>query len=165
MRIIEGLKAIKHLDRKIEKNLKRISEWCSYEVDESNPESPLYNAEDIVRMKQQIMDWSIEKAKLRHLLHKTNIKTIVEFDGKSYNIDQLLLLSTMVIPTRLNMLKQLTRRSISRKSIYTGDDKKIKVIMQYDPKEREKDIDALDNLSVKVSALLDSLTLNTEMVE
>jgi len=167
MKIIEALKAIKHLDRKIEKNLERIAAWCSYELDESNPEPPLYNTEDITKMRQQVSDWLIEKAKLRHLLHKTNIKTIVEFDGKTFNIDQLLIIKTMVLPSRLDMLKRLTRRNASsrRGSFALTEDKKVKIIMQYDPKEREKEIDSIDNMSVKISALLDTLTLNTELVE
>jgi len=166
MKIIEALKAIKHLDRKIEKNLERIAAWCSYELDESNPEPPLYNAEDIAKMRQQITDWLYEKAKLRHLLHKTNIKTIVEFDGKTFNIDQLLIIKTMVLPSRLDMLKRLTRRNASsRRGVFTDTEKKVKIVMQYDPKEREKEIDSIDNMSVKISALLDTLTLNTELVE
>lgn len=165
MKIIEALKAIKHLDRKIEKALERISTWCSYEMDETNPEPPLYDAADIVKMRQQVIDWTFEKAKLRHLLHKTNINTRVEFDGKSYNIDQLLLLNTVVIPARLDMLKRLSRRSISRRGFVDTTDKKIKIVMQYDPKEREKEIDSLDNMAVKISALLDAVTLNTELTE
>lgn len=166
MKIIEALKAIKHLDRKIEKALERISMWCSYELDETNPEPPLYNADDISKMRQQVIDWTLEKARLRHLLHKTNINTNVEFDGKTYNIDQLLLLNTVVIPARKDMLKQLTRRSISRRSFISDTtNSKVKIVMQYDPKEREKEMDSLDNTSMKISALLDNLTLNTEIVE
>jgi hypothetical protein len=140
--------------------------WCSYELDETNPEPPLYNADDISKMRQQVIDWTLEKARLRHLLHKTNIKTSVEFDGKTYNIDQLLLLNTVVIPARKDMLKQLTRRSISRRSFISDTtNSKIKIVMQYDPKEREKEMDSLDNISMKISALLDNLTLTTEVVE
>jgi hypothetical protein len=165
MKIIEALKAIKHLDRKIEKALERISTWCSYELDETNPEPPLYNADDISKMRQQVIDWTLEKARLRHLLHKTNIKTSVEFDGKTYNIDQLLLLKTVVIPARIDMLKRLTRRNPSHRSFIKDSDKKVKIVMQYDPKEREKEVDSLDNISMKISALLDNLTLTTEVVE
>lgn len=165
MKIIEALKAIKQYDRKIEKTQERIAAWCSYEVDEKDPEPPLYNADDISKMRQQISDWVSEKAKLRHLIHKTNVRTAVEFDGKTFNIDQLLILKTVVIPARLNVLKQLTRRSPSRRSFVDTADKKVKIIMQYDPKEREKEVDALEDMSTKISALLDTLTLNTSLLE
>ena len=37
MKIIEALKKIKHLDRKIEKTSDRISKWCSYIDDKEEP--------------------------------------------------------------------------------------------------------------------------------
>ena len=162
MKIIEALKKIKHLDRKIEKAGERITIWSSYveTINEGDlvAEEPLYNAKDIMIMVQQTNDWQQEKARLRHLLHRTNILTSAKFDNKVYNIDELLLLQNIVLPEKLNTQKRLSRQRILNPA-------KQRVIMQYDPKEREKEIDSIEDTATRLNALLDQLSLSVEVLE
>lgn len=168
MKIIEVLKKIKHLDRKTEKNQERISEWCSYSTTETNPETPNYNAEELRAMIQQIGDWQTEKARLRHILHKTNIETNVEFDGKFYNIDQLLLIQSIILPSQLKVLKSLSRqRKDSDMYGYNSHikEEKKKIIMQYEPRERDISIDKVENIMTKLNDLLDQLSITIDVKE
>lgn len=161
MKIIEALKQIKHLDRKTKKAEERVAVWCSFIVDEANPEKPLYDTEELRKMVQQTTDWQKEKAKIRHQLHKTNLSVSAVFDGKERNIDELLLLQAIVIPKQIEILKLMSRKNVG---IYEKREK-VKTVLQYDPKAKEKEIDSLENMAIDLNNLLDSLSLSVDVIE
>ena len=164
MKILEALKNIKHLSRKIEKNMERISKWCSFIDEDLGGNLPTYNTEDIRKLMQQNMDWVREKARLRHLLHKINALTQVEFMGRTYAIDELLCMQNMIIPQQKDQLGLLKRKE---KGVYYGGNKdnKAKVILQYDPRKRDNDIAEIEEIELKLSDVLDSVNINVELVE
>lgn len=155
MTILQALKKIKHLDRKIEKNMKRIQRWCSYFDDEQ----PLYDGGGIKRLIQSSNDMIDESTNLRHQIHATNTATKMEFDNKEMTLDELIALKTSTIPKRLQVLSVLRR-----KEKQYHHDKDVKVVLQYDPSARDKVVDALENMSDEVDALLDHMNISTELV-
>ncbi len=157
MKIIEALKKIKHLDRKIEKTQSRIDKWCSY-IEEEIGEEPVYNSEDIRKMQQQISDWLKEKAYLRHRLHITNLQTTEKYDHKNYTIDELLGMKEIIIPMEIHSLRLMRRKE--KRGLY-GDNR---VINQFDSKERDKEIDRLENKMNEIDIILDRLTLETDVI-
>ena len=164
MKIIEALKKIKHLDRKIDKTTTRITAWASYLEDKTATEEenkPQYDAQDIAGMIQQISDWVREKAKLRHRLHKTNLQTTAEFNGKAHTIDELLGLKEMIIPQQIKTLQLLRRKE---KPTY-GDTKHLRAVLQYDPKKRDEIIEKLEHGLEELDALLDHITIEVDIVE
>lgn len=163
MKIIEALKKIKHLDRKIEKTSDRISKWCSYIDDKEKPTAPVYNEEDIRRMLQQIEDWTKEKAHLRHRLHKTNLHTTFGLWNKVYTLDELLGLKEIVIPRLIETQKLMRRKEKGR--WYAGDNKNAVTINQFDPKQRDKAIDSLENQKEEIDAVVDRLSIEVDVVE
>jgi len=163
MHILAALKKIKHLDRKIEKDLKRIRQWSSFIRNVDDEEKPQYDEEDIRRMMQSVSDMTNEKARLRHLLHKTNMLTTVEFQGKSRTIDELLILQSIIIPGKIAALNHLNRKEKGHG--YHQPDKDDRVIMQYDPKKKTTAIDALEDQAEQLNAFLDECSMNVELVE
>lgn len=162
MKILAALKKIKHLDRKKEKAMERIDKWSSYVNDTNDPTTPLYNAEEIRKLRQQIHDWMMEKASLRHRLHKTNLQTTVEFMGKARTLDELLCLQAIVLPVDIKSWKALNRKS---KPYHGSGQPHINVVLQYDPKEKDKAIDDIENVMVELNELLDHMTIETDLVE
>lgn len=169
MKIIEALKKIKNLDRKIEKNKERISKWCSFIdidlVEKGGTPEPTYGPEDIRRMMQQNYDWFWEKARIRHRLHKTNLVTKAFFDGAEYNIDQLLCLQNIVLPQEIAQWKSLRRKEKSggygrRDELTAG-----RVVLQYNPRERDMHIEKVEDTAARLDELLDKLNLETDLVE
>jgi hypothetical protein len=162
MKILHALKKIKHLDRKIEKTLKRIGNYCSVVVDNDNDAGPAYSADDIRTMQQQVRDWATHKAAIRGALHLTNVRTKVEFGGKNLSIDELLLLQNIVIPAEMACLTSLRRKE---KGGYRNSDSKDSwVVMQYNPKERDMAIEKLENKKEELDMLLDNLNIETDVV-
>jgi len=163
MKILAALKKIKHLDRKMEKTLNRISKYCSVIVDNENDDAPVYNGQDIRTMQQQVKDWATHKAAIRSALHLTNVRTKVKFDGKSLSIDELLLLQNVVIPAEMSTLTCLSRKE---KGGYGNNSisKDSWVIVQYEPKQRDMDIEKLENKKEELDELLDNLNIETDVV-
>jgi len=163
MKILAALKKIKHLDRKIEKTLKRIENWCSIIVDNEKDPAPVYNAEDVRKMRQRVIDWSTEKVRIRAALHLTNVRTVVDFEGKEHSIDELLLEQNVIIPAQLKAWSAMRRKE--KGSGYRSTDSKDSwVVMQFDPKERDMEIEKLEYLKERLDELLDNLNIETDVI-
>ena len=162
MKILAALKRIKHLDRKIEKTMKRIEKYCSYIVENEQDPKPPYDGADIKKMQQQITDWSVEKARIRAAMHKTNIETKVLWDKRVYTIDELLLLQKVLLPAQIAMYKLLRRKE---KGGWRDDNKKDSyVVLQYDPKERDAEIEKIEYQMEQLDELLDNTNIETDVV-
>ena len=151
--IFQNLKKIKHLNRKIIKTSERIQKWCSH----FDNEEPQY---DITTLIQSVNDMIIEKARLKHELHKTNIEIEVLFQGKLMSLDELIALVSVIIPAKIATLRLLRRRERGYKII----DEKLKVITHYDPADRDKKIDVLEYTLEKAENVLDNVNITTEIV-
>ncbi len=153
--VIQGLKRIKHLLRKIETTQGRIARWCSY----TNDEEPLYT--DINALIQSANDMQAEVGKIRHAIHKLNATTVVTFKDKETTLDELLIEATVNIPVRIATLKTLRRKE---KNGYMHNAKQeVKVILQYDPHKRDKDLDALIELQSDINDFIDIMNIQLEL--
>lgn len=162
MKILQALKKIKHIDRKIEKQSERISKYCSVIMEPGDPKPP-YSSDDIRKMLQSIKDLLLKKAEIRAALHRTNVTATVMFEGKEETIDKLLLLQNVFIPTIMNAFKKL-RRKEKRDRYGETYSKEAKVILQYDPRERDKSIEELEDLLQKLDDTLDKANIETDVI-
>ena len=153
--ILQALKKIKHIDRKIEKTRERIQKWCSYIDPFEAP--PQY---DTNKLLQSVKDMLVAKAGLRHALHMTNALHCVEYKGKRITVDELLITATIVIPAIIETLKLQHRRE---KPYGLKDMAEQKVVMQYDPSNRDKAIDSLENELMEIDTLLDEVNITTDI--
>ena len=163
MKIITALKKIKHLDKKIAKNQSRIAEWASYFTDEDRSVKPTYNSREIEVMFQQIKDWLDVKMQIRHALHLTNLTVTRDFENRKYTLDELLLLQNVVIPEQITSLKKLQRKQKDRYSSGRNDIY-VHSVVQFDAFDRDKKIDALEDKKTKIDEILDSASLEEEVI-
>jgi hypothetical protein len=154
--ILQALKKIKHLDRKIEVNQERIKKWCSYIDPMDTP--PQYDTNKLI---QSVNDMLKEKARIRHALHRTNALHTVKYKGKKITVDDLLIMSTLTIPSMIHTLKLQRRKEKPYRM--TKDDLEQKVILQYDPKERDRTVDGLENDLMEMDAILDEINITTDI--
>jgi len=132
-------------------------------MDNEKDPDPVYNTEDLKKMHQQVRDWAAEKVRIRHALHVTNIETKIEYNGKDRSIDELLLIQNVLLPAELSGLKSLRREEKGGYGRSTAS-KDSWVILQYDPKERDIAIEALEHQMEKLDELLDNLNIETDVV-
>jgi len=166
MKILAALKKIKHIDRKIEKNMNRIGKWCSYIVENKDDLAPTYNTDDISRMHQQISDWSAQKAAIRHAIHVTNIRTVCDWNGhKGVSIDELLLIQNVILPQKLSAQKAMRRVEKGGGYMSRHDTNKDSyVVLQYDPKKRDMVIESIENEKDSLDEKLDNLNIETDVI-
>ncbi len=166
MTILEVLKKIKHIDRKIDKNKERLAKWCSYFNIEIGPgEEPLYIAKKLM---QSLSDLITIRGSYRHALHKANIDNKVEYAGKELTIDELLVLRTSTLPANIAYLKLLRRKEknyVALRHLTDEERKDVRVITQFDPLARDKAIDDIENEMANLDKLLDetNITLTTDV--
>ena len=156
--ILQTLKKIKHLDRKIEKNQKRILKCASYVSPEE--EKPLY---DPLKLVQSVNDMIIEVYKLKHSLHYTNATVRIKYRDKNITIDELLLMRTVIIPRLIETQVLLKKKSITSRYGDNQYKKGSKVIKLYDPREKDKAIDRLEDELANIDGLLDEINITQEV--
>jgi hypothetical protein len=159
MKILAALKKIKHLDRKIEKTLLRIDRWSSYIIDNEEDPGAVYDEKDIFTMQQKIADWAAVKVRIRLALHLTNVRTKTMWEKKEYSIDELLLVQNVFMPAKMRALKTLNRKEKG----YNAP-KETRVVLQYDPKQRDMDIERIELQKEGLDELLDNLNIETEVI-
>lgn len=152
--IIQGLKTIKHLSRKIETTNARIARWCSHTSDEE----PLYT--NIDALIQSVSDMQTEICKIRHAIHLVNANKVVTFENKETTLDELLLEATVTIPGKLATLALLRRKE---KNNFRQPQTDIKVILQYDPAKRDKLVDQLTERQANIHDFIDTLNIQLEL--
>lgn len=152
--IIQGLKTIKHLSRKIETTNARIGRWCSFTSDEE----PLYT--NIEALIQSVSDMQTEICKTRHAIHLVNANKVVTFENKETTLDELLLEATITIPSKLATLALLRRKE---KNNFRQVQNDTKVILQYDPSKRDKLIDQLTERQANIHDFIDTMNIQLEL--
>ena len=153
MTILEGLKRIKHLGRKIDQVNERIKKWCSHY---SNVD-PLYT--DMRALVQSVVDMSKEQTIVQHRIHLTNANTIIEYKGTTLSIDELLAVRTRVLPAERLALVAMRRKEPPYRP--NKDDEKITVITNYDPKKRDQRLEEIEFALEEIDNLLDRLNMVT----
>jgi len=155
MTILQVLKKIKHLDRKINTIKDRISRWCSHSEDEPSPY-------EIPKLQQSLSSLVDEISKLRHVLHATNAITMVQMEGEASpkTLDEYIILKTFVLPQKIEALK-LMHRSERGYSAPAS----VKNVIEYDPSERDKQIDKYEYQLEKIDTFLDTMNITLAVME
>ena len=173
MTILEVLKKIKHVDRKIEKLKLRLEEWCSYYDIKLDPgQQPLYDAKKLL---QALNDLITLKSVYRHALHKANIEHKVEYKGKKLTIDELIMMRTVTLPAKKQCLELLRRKEkgyVDLRHLSEEERKEVKVITHpfkaaslFDSIRRDRSIDEIDDEMANLDLLLDdtNIVLKTDI--
>lgn len=145
MKIIEGLKKVKHLEKKINDLTEKIGKYCAdTELDE-----PIYADQkgQISQWLQSVHDSTLEIERLKYRINKTNISTLVkiEINGKHIekSIYEWILRRTKLARFDEGAWKTLSDRGLQalayRKS-QDGTTKQYNVRLYYDPKEKDSKI-------------------------
>jgi len=161
MKILQALKKIKHIDRKIKKQADRVAKYCSV-ILEPGDAPPPYTEEDIRRMLQSITDLLTDKCLIRAALHRTNVNTAVEFQGQKKSIDELLLLQNVFLPIYKNVLASMRRKE--KQGAYRNYSKEAKVVLHYSPAERDKHIEEIENVLEELNDILDNANIETDVI-
>jgi len=155
MTILEVLKKIKHVDRKIEKLKLRLEEWCSYYDIKLDPgQQPLYDAKKLLQALNDLI--TLKK-------------------GKKLTIDELIMMRTVTLPAKKQCLELLRRKEkgyVDLRHLSEEERKEVKVITHpfkaaslFDSIRRDRSIDEIDDEMANLDLLLDdtNIVLKTDI--
>jgi len=169
MKIIEGMKQIKDLQRKASDLRIKIGN-CSADLD---VETPLYEEQKTkVRGWLQAHDDIIQEIlKLRVAIQRTNLATdvTVELGGKAVtkNIAEWIHRRRDLAQEDLSAWKQLTDRGLREGTVKqsTGESKEVKIRRYYDPEERDRKLDMYRSEPLLIDSRLEVINAITDLIE
>lgn len=171
MKIIEVLKEIPLIDKKVSKNVDLIRQYSSdVQVgDEANLPFPTIQAQadEVASLLQSSYDLVKRKATLRRALALTNAMTNVTIEGATRSITEWIEYRQKGYDLLIGANHALTETNGQGKMGRTAFDptKGIKTIKFYDQKTRDDEIRALENVKEKINAVLETVNATTDISE
>ena len=169
MKIIQGLKKIKDLQRKADD----LRSLVALHSAKSSIESDKYpeQGKKVRKWIQSHSDTLREILRLRIAIQRTNLQTEVEIelDGKSVvkTIAEWIHRRRDLADMELSMWKQLTDRGIreGQGSSPSGDTLNIKIVRFYEPETRDKNIDLFRSEPLIIDSTLEVINAVTDLIE
>jgi len=170
MKIVEGLKGLRVLQKRIEDNAAEITKYSSV----LSTEKPAFGTEDEQRkqVKQRIQaneDLAIEYLKLKARIEYTNLVTMIELSGKKYSLNDLLVIKRTLGKLMQNTYTALTQNTaqlrLSRVGVSAIDGKPIEALMMYNEVDKINGIRKWQELSDKIDSRLEVLNASLDLIE
>lgn len=91
MKLIEALKNLKTIEKRIDKNCEKIREYCAYvSVETPTFETEERQRQEVASLVQANLDLEKEYIRLKRSIEQTNLATKVSINGKEYTISELI---------------------------------------------------------------------------
>jgi len=169
MKIIEGLKQIKDLQKKAEDIRQKIAAHCV----RMDYETPVYanQGEQIKEWLQAHSDLLKEILRLRIAIQSTNLVTVVTIElGKTKvtkTVAEWIHRRRDLADSELSVWKMLHDRGLKEGFIQTsaGEKKEARIVRYYDPKERDNKISLFDSEPTIVDSKLEIVNAVTDLIE
>jgi hypothetical protein len=171
MKLIEGMKKLRLIEKKMDQNAVRIGEYAS----SLSTEKPHFESEDKQRKEvcsliQANEDLVKEYLKLKLAIERTNLLTEVELEGNTYKISELLAIRRKLAHGMINTLNQLTdaagraKLSMYGSRIGSSGEKGPYVVRFYDEKEKNEQLRKWQDLYEAIDIRLETINATTELV-
>jgi len=169
MKIIEALKKLKVIEKRMEKNRTQITQYASM----VSTERPIFDTEEKQRKEvnsliQSNNDLMREYLDLKGKIEKTNITVKVEMGGIQYSISDLLLIKRKMAKIMINTYEALNTSSAQSRlkhvSIGAGE-RSPQVVQLYDEKDKITGLDKWQDLYHNIDSRLEVINATTDLVE
>jgi len=169
MKIIEGMKKLRVIEKRMEKNMEGISKYSSL----LNTERPYFETED--RQKQEVKsliqantDLMEEYLELKKNLEYTNLSVTLELGGKKYSISELLVLKRKMARSMIETYESLNARSANMRlssSRVRGEDKTPQAIRLYKEEDKNAGLGKWQDIYDNIDSRLEVLNATEDMHE
>lgn len=169
MKIIEGLKQLKVIEKRMEKNRLQITQYASM----VNTERPYFDTEEKQKKEvqsfiQSNIDLLHEYLKLKSRIEKTNLGVNVEMGGVQYSISDLLIikrkLAKMMASTYEALNTTAAQSRMRNLSVGSGDRAPV-VVRLYDEKAKNTELDKWQDLYSNVDSRLEVINATTDLLD
>ena len=168
MKIIEGMKRLRVIEKRMESQERAITEYSS----KLSTEMPRFRtkedqAKEVASLIQSNNDLCAEYLKTKRSIEYTNLKVTVELQGKSYCISDLLVikrkLSKMMVATYRSLNDCMAQSRLRNAPKFDGETPKVEVL--YDEREKLENIRKWQDLEDAIDSRLEVVNATTDLVE
>jgi hypothetical protein len=169
MKIIEGMKELKLIEKKINDNTGKIMTYSST----VSTERPFFENEkdqrkEVESLIQANTDLVMRYLKIKRMIEQTNLAVTAEFDGVKYSLADLLVLKRRLGDTLIRTYNALSTNYADtriRNAPAEIDGKKAQVIRLYDENKKNENLSKLMEFTSNIDARLEVINATTDLVE
>jgi len=170
MKVIQGLKQLKVVEKRMEANRKRIEDYASM----VSTERPLFESEDtqkkeIMALVQANMDLGVEYRELKKQVDRTNLTIEVTVGKDTYTIADLLILRRSLAKTMINTYKALNDNTgqirLRNFTSRVTEGKTPTVVRLYDEKVKNAGMKEWIDLLDEIEMRLEVINATTDLVD
>lgn len=169
MKIIEGMKELKVILKRINKNTEQISEYAALPDNErlhfGTRENQMKEIKKLIQANEDLVQTYLS---LKQRIELTNLKTIVEINGVKYTISEMLVLKRVLAKTMVNTFNALNdtkaRARVTSHSLARSEKAPI-VEKYYDELDKTSGQRAWDDLYHTIDSRLEVINATTELME
>lgn len=170
MKIIEALKELPLIDKKIARNINQIQTYSS-EADNGHMDLPFGNAEgqksEVASLLQSTNDLVARSATIRRVLAVTNATIRVQIDGVSRTIAEWISYRTAGFAHQIRALQaqndKIAQANLNK--VQFDVDAGVRIARFYDEKKRNDAISEVEALQGQIDARLEMVNATTDLVE
>lgn len=168
MKIVEGLKKLRVIEKRMVDNTKKIQQYASI----LNTEKPAFDTEVIQKAEvnsliQANKDLFKEYLDLKQKVEKTNLAVEMEVDGTKYTLSSLMIMRRKMNELMLNTYRSLNDTSAEGRihRAYGSKDQQIHIVKMYDEKDKNKNLAFWQNLADNVDSRLEIINATTDLID
>jgi hypothetical protein len=172
MMIIEGMKRLRVIKKRMANNIESVNKYAAI----VSNERPMFGSEDeqkkeVKQIIQSNLDLLKEYLKLKKRIERTNLQTVVEIGGVNYTISDLLILKRelvqLVVQTydALNTNQaQMKLNALSRQHHVAGQQgESLRIDHMFDEKEKNKELRKWQDLYDNIDSRLEVINATTPL--
>lgn len=170
MKIIEALKELPLLDKRIEKKISQIAEYAAF-VDNGHEELPFKTEAaqkgEVDSLVQSCHDLVARSAQIRRQLAVTNTSVEVEIGGEKRTIAEWIYYREAGMGARSRAVQSLSDARAKNAIQRTQFDPEagLKIVKFYDEKARNGEIERLTDIAGQIDARLEMINATTDLIE
>jgi hypothetical protein len=168
MKIIEGMKRLGVIEKRMDSHRSTITEYSS----KLSTEIPRFKtkeaqAREVASLVQSNNDLCAEYLRIKRSIEYTNLKVSVELQGKSYSISDLLVikrkLSAMMVSTYRALNDSMAQNRLRNTPRFEGESPKVEIL--YDERTKLENIRKWQDLEDAIDSRLEVINATTDLIE
>ena len=168
MKIIEGMKRLRVIEKRMESQRNAVTEYAS----KLSTEMPRFQtkedqAKEVASLIQSNNDLCAEYLRIKRSIEYTNLKVTVELQGKAYSISDLLVvkrkLADRMVATYRALNDTVARDRLRNAPKFDGETPKVEVL--YDERTKLDNIRKWQDLADMIDSRLEVINATTDLIE
>lgn len=167
MKLIEALKQLKVVEKRMDSNSIKITKYSSI----VSTERPAFENEEVQKTELKALTQANKDLLkiyliLKNKIDKTNLTITVSIDGVEYTINELLVLKRRLIQKMINTYQALNEEeAYDRFRKFASNDKEAKIVRLYNEKDKNENLNFWQNLRDNIDSRLEVINATTDVIE